>query len=310
MKNGLSPCRSGNIWGGFAILLLAGLAIGLSAPTLAQVRAPKAAPVQNPDRTFTPGADYDTIVKRGWILIGVYKDFAPYSWVEDGRFFGVDVELGRMIARALAVKPRFVALGAAETVDDDLRNHVWKGPLVGRKVVNVMMHVPHDARLARRNEQVVLTGRYMVEAIAIAYRRDAYPDTKPVPAYFRFDPVGVENDTLSDFYLSRIGNGMLLPKMQRFRTVAEAMAAMKAGKVKAVVGPRSQLMHAIDRTFAIHEPPLPGLAVGKWTLGVAIRHNYRQLGYAVDDAISTAIADGQLKAAFEKFGLKLVLPAR
>ncbi len=49
---------------------------------------------------------------------------------------------------------------------------------------------------------------------------------------------------------------------------------------------------------------------GTWTLGVAVRHNYRQLGYAVDDAIGAAIADGRLEAVFAGFGLHLVVPQR
>lgn len=290
--------------GTFLVLILAAV------PALAQVKAPTSSRVQNPDKTFTPGADLDTIVKRGWISFGVYRDFAPYSWSKDGKFRGVDIELGRLIAKRLGVEARFVGMGADETVDDDLRNYVWKGPLIGGDVVNVMLHVPWNRELDIRNELVVLTGKYMVESIAIAYRRAAYPENPPVPAYFRFDPVGVENDTLADFYLSRIGNGMLVPKMHRFPTVAAAMAALQAAKVKAVMGPRSQLVHGLNKDLAVHQPPLPGLAIGKWTLGVAVRHNYRQLGYAVDDAIGAVIANKALNAAFAKYGLKLVAPKR
>lgn len=290
---------------------LVALALALFGPgAAAQVSAPQAARVQNPDRTFTPGADYDTIIDRGWISFGVYTDFAPYSWVEGRKFYGADVELGRIIAEELGVTPRFVAMAADETVDDDLRNYVWKGPLIGGDVVNVMLHVPWDRELDVRNELVVLTGKYMVEELAIAFRRDAYPDDKPVPAYFRFDLVGVENDSIADFYLSRLAGGALLPKMRRYRDIAAAMDALKAGEVVAVMGPRAQLQHGLDETLDWHQPPMAGLARGQWTLGVALRHNYRQLGYAVDDAIGAALADGRLEAVFAEFGLTLTVPER
>ncbi|MEZ5823709.1 MAG: transporter substrate-binding domain-containing protein [Geminicoccaceae bacterium] len=199
-------------------------------------------------------------------------------------------------------------MGADENVDDDLRNYVWKGPLIGGSVANVMMHVPFDRELDQRNEFVVLQAPYMVERIAIAFRRDAHPDNPPVPAYFRYDTVGVENDSVADFYLSNIGSGELIANMHRFRDTGEAMAAMKRGEVAAVVGPRAQLQFALDDTLDMHEPPLPGLAIGEWTLGIAVGHNYRQLAGAVEDAISAAMQDRRLTEIFGAYGLTWSAP--
>ena len=61
------------------------------------------------------------------------------------------------------------------------------------------MHVPYDSDYACRVEQVTFTGIFHQESIAIAYDAAKYPDEKPVPAYFRFDTVGVENDSIADF---------------------------------------------------------------------------------------------------------------
>lgn len=257
----------------------------------------------------TPGASYDEIIERGWISFGVYEDFAPYSWTEGGTHRGTDVDLGRLIAEALGVAARFRAVGADENVDDDLRNHVWKGPLIGGDVVNVMLHVPYDRELAIRNELVVLTGLYMTENIAIAYRRQAYPDGAPTPGYFRFDTVGVENDSVADFYLSSLAGGQLIPNMRRFRTPSTAMTALRSGEVSAVMGARAQLEHGLAEGLAVHQPPLPGLAIGQWLVGIAVRHSYRQLGYAVDGAIQAAVEDGRLAAIFESYGLTWQAPS-
>ena len=279
-------------------------------PALAQV--PSVSRIQNPDKTFTPGADLDTIEDRGWIEFGIYDDFWPYSYLEGDTPSGIDIEIGRLIAEELGVEARFRLVAAGETVDDDLRNWVWKGPLVGpeRDVVNVMLHVPWDRELDYRNELVVLGGKYMVEQLAIAYRLDAYPDGGPLPAYFRFDTVGVENDSIADFYLSNLANGQLLQNVVRYRTAGEAMAALRTGEIKAVTGPLSQLEAGLDDATAVHTPPLPGLARGKWTLGVAVRHNYRRLGYAVDDAIGAVIADGRMEALLRDFGVTFHPPVR
>ncbi|MEM9140693.1 MAG: transporter substrate-binding domain-containing protein [Pseudomonadota bacterium] len=275
-------------------------------------KIPQIARIQNPDRTFTPGADLDMIRARGWIEFGVYGDFFPYSWEDGEAVRGIDVDLGRLIAQELGVEARFRVMAADETVDDDLRNFVWKGPLIGpeRNVVNVMMHVPWDRELDIRNELIVLTAKYMVEETAIAYDSAVYPDGGPVPAYFRFDPVAVENDSLADFYLSGIANGQLLPMMHRYPTVPEAMDALKAGTVKAVMGPLSQLQAAAGTAISVHKPPLPGLSMGRWTLSMAVRHNYRRLGYAVDDAIAAVIADGRMAEVFATYGVDFTAPQR
>ena len=295
-----------------AFLILSGVPAHANEVQKSWKKAPVVSRVQNQDKTFTPGADLDTIRERGWIEFGVYDDFKPYSWVQDGQVIGTDVELGEIIASELGVEARFRLMQADENVDADLRNYVWKGPLVGedRNVVNVMLHVPWDRELDIRNELIVLTGKYMVEQVAIAYATAHYPDGGPVPAYFRFDTVGVENDSIADFYLSNLANGQLLNNISRFPTVDAAMDALKRRDVMAVTGPLSQLEGALEDGIAVHTPPMPGLSRGTWTLGVSVRHNYRNLGYAVDDAIAAAIADGRLEAAFAKFGASYTVPER
>jgi len=255
------------------------------------------------------GQSLDDIRERGWILIAVYEDFPPYSYSEDGKLKGVDIDIGRHIAEKLGVEARFLVRSADENVDADLRNNVWRGPIIGGQVANVMLHVPYDRELACRNEQIVLNGHYFNERIAIAYDTAHYPDGGPSPAYFRYDKVGVENDTISDFYLSGLANGQVVPNMQRYPDYAAAMNALRAGEVRAVVGPIGQLEHGLAEGIAIHEPPLLGLARGSWTLGVAVRHNWRPLSYEVDDIMMAAVQDGTMAEIFKQHGLSYSPPS-
>ena len=254
------------------------------------------------------GQSLDDIQERGWILFAVYEDFAPYSFKKDGKLVGVDIDIGRLIAEDLGVEARFYATPADENVDGDLRNNIWRGRLIGGQIANVMLHVPYDRELACRNEQVVLTGQYFNETIAIAFDKKHYPDDPPTPAYFRFDTVGVENDSLADFYLSSFAGGQIVPKMTRYPTPEDAMRALSEGEVMAVMGALGQLEHGLTDGLAVHAPPLPGLARRQWTLGVAVRHTWRPLGYAVDDAIRAAVADGRMQAIFERYGLSYEPP--
>ena len=257
---------------------------------------------QNASRDIV-GADLDTIVERGFIEFALYEDYPPWSYTENGEPRGIDIDIGRLIAGELGVAPRFRLVSAGENLEADLRNWIWKGPLVGGRVANVMMHIPYDSDFACRVEQVVFTGQYHVEAIAIAYRRDSYPDAPPVPAYFRFDPVAVENDSIADFFLSSFPGGQLRANVRRYPTTQAAMRAMAAGEIGAVMGPRAELEFGLTEELGIHTPPLPGFSVGRWTSGAAVHFAYRALGYAVDDAIFAALHDGRMAEIFNRYGV-------
>jgi len=72
-----------------------------------------------------------------------------------------------------------------------------------------MMHAPYNKDLQCRNEFVVLGGQYYNETLATAYWKEAFPDGAPTTPYYRFHKVGVENDTISDFYLANFNAGMV-----------------------------------------------------------------------------------------------------
>lgn len=303
-----------------AVVAAAGLSALAALPAFARCEgvAPGARP-QNTTRGFV-GQTLDEIIDRGWIEIAVYEDFPPYSWQDDGTPRGVDVEIGRILAESLGVRPEFRFVQAGETTQTDLMAYVWRGTVQKEPVSNVMMRVPYNSTFSCLVEQVVFTGQYAAEEIAIAYRKDAYPDAvagddprhegAPVPAYFRFDTVAVENDTIADFYLTAFPGGQIGQNIRRFRTMAEGMAALRAGEVMAAMGPRAQLQHGADEGVAVHQPPMPGFALAKWTVGLAIHQSHRDLGYALDDAIAAALADGRIAAIFADYGLTFTPPDR
>lgn len=289
-------------------LVLTLLATAGAAQTRCADVVPQGRP-QNTPREYV-GQDLDQIAERGFIEFAVYEDFPPYSWEEGGAPRGVDVEVGRLVAAELGVEPRFRFVQAGETVAADLMNYVWRGAVVDGRVSNVMLHVPYDSAFACRVEQVVFTGQYYTEQIAIAYRAEDYPDGGPVPAYFRFDTVAVENDSISDFYLSSFAGGQMRANVRRYPTTAAAMAALAAGETMAAMGPLAQLEHGAGEGIEVHVPPLPGLARGRWTLGVAVHQSHRDVSYAVDDAIAAGLADGRIAAIFADYGLTFTEPER
>jgi ABC-type amino acid transport substrate-binding protein len=283
-------------------------------PAVAFARCEGHVPQPKPQNTFPQdvGRSFDRIVEEGWIEFAVYEDFAPWSYEEKGRARGVDVEIGRLIAAALGVEARFRLVQAGETLDADLLNYVWKGAVIGGHVSDVMLHVPYDSDYACRIEQVTFTGQYAREAIAIAYDRTDYPEEAPTPPFFRFDTVAVENDSISDFHLTSLLGPV--DKIRRYRSTALAVEALASGETMAAMGPRAELQAGIaahpEAALALHEPPLVGLARGKWTLGVGVNFQHKDLAYAVDDAIAAALADGRIAAIFKAGGLTFEPPVR
>ncbi len=261
---------------------------------------------QNADRDYM-GQTLDEILDRGFIEFAVYADFPPWSHQDKGVATGVDVEIGRLIARDMGVEARFRLVAAGEDLAADLRNWVWKGPVVGGSVANVMLHVPYDSAFTCRVEQVVFTGLYDVETLAIAYDSGVFPDDAPLPAYFRMHRVGVENDSISDFYLSAMAGGQLGPNISRHPTLEAAMAALAAGEVTAVMGPRAQLEADLG-TAALHVPPFPGLMKPDWPLGLAVHQSHRDLGYMIEGIVGDAVADGRIAAIFDSHGLSWTAP--
>ncbi len=290
------------------------LIAGLSGPAFAQSSDPCADFVpqpkpQNASRDIV-GQELDQILDQGHMLFAVYEDFPPYSWEEGGQPRGIDVDIARLIADDLGVDARFNFVAAGENLEADLRFNLWKGALIGGRIANVMMRVPWDPSFACRVEQVVFTGQYGGEAVAIAYRSEAYPDEKPVPAYFRFDTVAVENDSIADFYLTNLIGAAGSANIRRYPSMAAAMDALAAGEVMAAMGPRGQLDHGLAPNLGVHEPPLVGFAVSEWPLGLGVSFRYRPLSYAVDDAVRYALDDGRIAAIHARYGVTFRPPER
>jgi ABC-type amino acid transport substrate-binding protein len=287
-----------------------GLAAALSA-TSALARCEGVTPGQRPQNTPREdvGQDLDEIIDRGFLEVAVYEDYKPYSWEEAGQPKGVDVEVGRIIAAALGVEARIRFVEAGENLDADLFNYVWKGSLIGGHVSNLLMRVPYNSDYACRVDQVAFTGQYAAETISIAYRVADYPDGGPKPAYFRYDTVAVENDSIADFYLTSLV-GAAQNTIHRYPTTARAMEALAAGEVMAAMGPESILEAGVTPDLAVHHPPLPGFSIGTWTVGTAVHQSHRDLGYAVDDAISAALADGRIAKIYADYGLTFQPPER
>ncbi len=247
----------------------------------------------------------DDIVESGTITIAVYRDFPPFSYHRDGTLVGIDVDLGRVIAIRLGVDVSFMVITADENVDDDLRNAVWKGHYLRREVADLMLHVPIDRQLALRNNQVAFFAPYFQREIAIAYDPE-WIESNPNPSAFMREKVGVELDSLADFYLSSAYGGQIRGNVVHYRTVEAAARALVDGEVAGVMAPRSEIEAGLGpdaERFGLSPVAMPGFARPTWVVGIAVMHDSRDLGYAVEDIVAAEVANGAIERIFSAHGI-------
>lgn len=253
----------------------------------------------------------DEVIDSGKITVFAYSDYAPYSWVDEAGPQGIDVELARRFGTDLGVEVEFLIRGADENLDDDLRVNIWKGDLVHRQLADVMMHVPFDREVDIRNEFAVLTAPYYQEEMALVFNADELPK---VETFGRFvsNSIAVELDTAGDFFLSGAFRGQLQQSIRRGRTFAETQNLYATGEVGALLGSRAQAewvaFKASELNSKVVQPPMPGIVRTGWPIGIAIKHDSRDLGYALGDVLTALVESGEMKAIYSKYGVEWAAP--
>lgn len=250
---------------------------------------------------------------RGVLEVALYDAFPPWSYKgADNRPTGVDVDLGRALAEKLGVsfKPRLFV--ADETMSDDLRNQVWKGHYLGGGVADVMLHVAADPAFAAKEDKIAFFGAYFHEAVTVVYHPDRLKAFEN-PLALTGHKVGVEIDSISDYYMSGAFNGRLRSVAVRKPSLAEAVQAFKRGEVDAVMAPRGELQGLIKTAqlgaLPFKEQPLVGMFRTAWDVGMAVRqHEQTSLRDALAKALDDLRADGTLAAIFAAHGIEYAAP--
>ena len=252
----------------------------------------------------------DEVLAGKILRVVVYRDNPPFSYPDGENVRGIDVDLGRAIAREIGVEAEIIARMFAEDVDDDLRFNVWKGPYSEGGVGDVMMHVPVDRDLMARNPLAVISNAYFQERVALAI------DPKKLNAPQTFDvflehKIGVQYATVADYFLLRYGGGKLVNNIAHYTKLEKGVDEFLKGDTAAVLDVQSALegvLHAKAAKAEFIELPMPGLARRKWLVGTAVKDNSRDLGYAIGNAIEKLKASGELQTIFGRHGVTYIAP--
>jgi ABC-type amino acid transport substrate-binding protein len=246
----------------------------------------------------------------GHLAVAVYDDFRPFSYVEDGVAKGIDVDVGQALAERLGVKANIIVRMAGEKMDDDLRVNVWRGPVTGGGVADIMLHVPIDRELAHRNDLVFWGVPYYQETIAIAVDPARVAERFELDL-FRTETVAVEVDTVPDFFLSSALGGQVRGNIRHYLRFEEARDAFERGETAALMGTRAQIeshLRIPKLRETISDFPLPPLYRSTWAIGFVVKTDSRDLAYALNDHVRELRASGELEAIFARHGVTFAPP--
>lgn len=245
----------------------------------------------------------------GSMRVSVYRDFAPWAFsATPGNPKGIDVDLGKLIAAKIGVRAEVIEYLADETADDDLRNMVWRGSLLGQAPGDVMMHAPYDRIFGQRNDRAVLVAPYYRESFAMVCNRET-TDCEVAPPALKGKRLIAELDSIPDFYLSGSFGGVLRSDVKHKMSGADAVAAVIAGDADAAMATRAQVEAMLAKQPAggrgvLRKGPLPAMTSPGWNVGMAVKDDSRDLGDAIERIIEDVTKSGELPELFAQHGVQ------
>jgi ABC-type amino acid transport substrate-binding protein len=241
------------------------------------------------------------IKARGRLSVALYHAMPPFH--QEGR--GIDAELAQALAKGLGVELSPLPFHAGESMDDDLRNMVWRGHYLGYGPADVMLHVPVDRPLMAANPRCQIFGPYYREQVMIARDKAQVPVLDSLQA-LKGGAVAVTGQSLAGWLLIGAESGRYREQLRtKWRDGTEAAAALARGEVLAAAGLASELESVLgrDERFAIEPLPMPQARNG-WAVGCAVKREAGDLAQALQAVLNDLAGNGALKEMFARAGVR------
>ena len=191
------------------LLPLLASALVLAGCTSGGTAAPSAAPASD--------SQLNKVIKAGTVRVAVLPDYPPFGVQNaSGQLEGYEIDIAKKLAEALGVKVELVSTDGAGRL-----------PLLKSNRVDV--NISAFTSTNERAKAVAFTTPYAAAGAMVLFRK-----SDPVTSYADLAGKkvsvarGSTNDTLMTKYYPKT-------EVVRFESIADAIAAMKAGKVDAVV---------------------------------------------------------------------------
>jgi len=249
------------------------------------------------DIAAKPASSLENIRARGSLRVGIYQDMPPFH--VQGQ--GIDVELAQALAQALGLKLEPMAFNADESMNDDLRNMVWKGHYLGYGPADVLMHVPVDRPLMDATPQALIFAPYFREHLVLARSRARLPRLEQLSELGR-EAVAVPGQTLAGWLMLGADGGAYQGQLKtHWKDGTECAQALLRGECAAAVGLASELESVLRgrAEFAIEALPLARAPREGWATGLAVKKDAVELAQALQAALNGLTMSGELARIFE-----------
>lgn len=278
---------------------------------------------------------FDELMASGFIRIGVYESFPPYSYIDElGEPAGVDVEIAKLIADEMDLSLELFWMLPDEDLADDLRNYLWRGHVLdhdhrherlsGKKLADLLLRIPYDRNFnyargyigegvyAYQNDLVVMMMPYQRETWALAHDTSRLEQVRTL-AVFQYHPVAVEMETVPAFMLTSVFNGALRNQARFYRSASEAFKQLLEGYVAATIALRGEiewfLVQSENSALQLGETVFPAMGKQEWDVGIAVREADRQLGYHVEGILEPLVMSGGIAEIYERYGITWEIPS-
>lgn len=236
--------------------------------------------------------------ERGTLVVGLYQDMPPFHVAGKG----IDVELAQALAEALGVRLSLLPFHADESMNDDLRNMVWRGHYLGYGPADVLMHVPVDRPLMAANPQVTIFAPYYRERVVMA-RDLARVPTLDAMQSLADQRVAVPGQTLAGWLLLGADGGAYRNQLStQWKDGTECARALQRGEVTVAAGTSSELESVLrgDARFGIDAMPSPRAPRDGWATGLAVKRDAADLSQALQAAMNQLDESGRLTEVFAR----------
>lgn len=261
-----------------ALVMVLALAACSSAPAASSEPQPEASQSQE-----EPGF---TTAVPGKLVMATNAAFPPYEFIEGGKIVGIDAE----IAGAIADK-----LGLELQIDDMEFDSIITAVKGGKADVGLAGMTVTEERM----EEVNFTASYATGVQVVIVTEDsAITSVDDLFAEGANHNIGVQRNTTGDLYTTWDIQDEGLGKVDRYSKGADAVQALKTGKVDCVVidnEPAKAFVEAVeglkilDSEYAVED------------YAAAMSKENTALYEAVNAALEELIADGTVKAIVEKY---------
>ncbi len=259
----------------------------------------------------------DEVQASKTLRVIAYLDNKPFSFMDKkGKPQGIDVEIGKVIARELGVEAEIILRMPGETADDDVRVNVWQGPRTGGGVGDIVLHIPYDKEFRIRNTEAVIVNPYFEERVAVAihpeliapdFKFDAFSETNNKEK----KKIGVQLATVADYFLMTYQDGSLIEHIAHHTKPHLGVEEFARKDVVALMGTRSLIegqLYDMGLKVPLVEPDMTGIVRKYWVVAMAVHENSRDLGYAAGDVITKLKDSGEMAGIFAKYGITYIPP--